>query len=783
MSPHATKFGEQVKALRLAGGWTQAELAESSGISERTVSDLERGLRAAVYPATARQLARALHVRQDDLATFLAAARGQGEQGASGPSQLASDSPPWSRLPVPLTRLVGREVDLAIVLSLVRAPETRLVTLIGPGGVGKTRLAAEVATITQDEFAGGSFFVNLSAIDQPGMVLPAIGSAVGLLPGSGELAPLLSRRLGEESALVVLDTFEHVVAAAPAIAELAAACPSLTVLTTSRTGLHVRGEREVPLHPLAVRTAGLPEAAPAPAVELFIERVAAVAPGLPITSATTDVVADICARLDGLPLAIELAAARVKHMSLSDLLMHLDHRLDPLVGGARDLPSRHQTMRGALDWSYALLGAAEMRLFRCLSVFRGGFGLEAAEAVFGSNSASRSLDVLSTLSALVDSSLVLVEAGTSGQSRYRLLDVIREYAVERAVTAGEREPLRRRHAEYCLAIAERAEPELRGSDQQDWYARLLENEGNYRAALTWALEVGQGEMALRLAGALWMFWRWAGLFAEGRAWLDVALAAGADSPLEVRCQGFWGAGWLAFHAGDYRRTGELGEEMLLLLVGRADALQRRNALTLVGNAALADGRNEAAVAALAEALAICSALGTSWHLATSQLNLGTAELQSGRGTEARTLLERALAIYRELGDDHFTARVLIQLGYSALSLGQPADAAIHIERAMGIVAGLGNGWSIAEGLEAVAALHSDTDPRLAALLGGAAERLRERIAMRPHPADVRINRAHLERVRAQMPGNAFEDSWNEGGRITLESAVGLALKTESNTNI
>jgi len=258
LSPHATKFGEQVKALRLAGALTQAELAESSGISERTVSDLERGLRAAVYPATARQLARALHVRQDDLATFLAAARGQGEQGASAPSQLASDSPPWSRLPVPLTRLVGREVDLAIVLSLVRAPETRLVTLIGPGGVGKTRLAAEVATITQDEFAGGTFFVNLSAIDDPGMVLPAIGSAVGLLPGSGELAPLLSRRLGEELALVVLDTFEHIVAAAPAIAELAAACPSLTVLTTSRTGLHVRGEREVPLHPLAVRTAGLP---------------------------------------------------------------------------------------------------------------------------------------------------------------------------------------------------------------------------------------------------------------------------------------------------------------------------------------------------------------------------------------------------------------------------------------------------------------------------------------------------------------------------------------------
>ena len=773
LSPHATKFGEQVKALRLAGALTQAELAESSGISERTVSDLERGLRAAVYPATARQLARALHVRQDDLATFLAAARGQGEQGASAPSQLASDSPPWSRLPVPLTRLVGREVDLAIVLSLVRAPETRLVTLIGPGGVGKTRLAAEVATITQDEFAGGTFFVNLSAIDEPGMVLPAIGSAVGLLPGRGELAPLMSRRLGEELALVVLDTFEHIVAAAPAIAELAAACPSLTVLTTSRTGLHVRGEREVPLHPLAVRTAGLPEAAPAPAVELFIERLAAVAPGLPVTSATTDVVTDICARLDGLPLAIELAAARVKHMSLSDLLMHLDHRLDPLVGGARDLPSRHQTMRGALDWSYELLGAAEMRLFRCLSVFRGGFGREAAEAMVGSNSAARSPDVLSTLSALVDSSLVLVEAGTSGQARYRLLDVIREYAVERAVTAGEREPLRQRHAEYFLAIAERAEPELRGSDQQDWYARLLEDEGNFRAALTWAPEVGEAEVALRLAGALWMFWRWAGLFAEGRAWLGAALAAGEACPQEVRCQGLWGAGWLAYHHGDYEQTDEAGRR--LLSVGN-DGLERRNALTLIGNAALAEGRGEDAVTALGEALAVCERLGISWHLGTSLLNLGIALLYSSRAPEGRALLERARATYEELGDRHFTARTLRQLGYASLVMGQPAAAAAQIRRGMEMAADLGDDWSIAEGLEAVATMCSESAPRTAALLAGAAERLRERISMRPHPSDASINRAYLDLARERLPAGAFDDAWREGQGMALESGVGLALE-------
>jgi tetratricopeptide (TPR) repeat protein len=503
--------------------------------------------------------------------------------------------------------------------------------------------------------------------------------------------------------------------------------------------------------------------------------------GFDASPAALELVADICTRVDGVPLAIELAAARVKHMSVRELRTQLSHRLEPLVGGARDLPARQQTMRGTHDWSYALLGADEMRLFRCLAAFRGGFGSEAAAMMTRSAESSSAADVMGPLSILVDSSLALVEPGATGEGRYRLLDITREYAVERSVTAGEFDALRRRHAEYFLAQAELAEPELRSREQQQWHARLLENEGNYRAALTWALEVGKGEVALRLAGALWMFWRWAGLFAEGRAWLDAALAAGTDCPLEVRCQGFWGAGWLAFHAGDYRRTGELGEEMLRLLAGRDDALQRRNALTLVGSAALADGRNDAAVAAYGEALSVCSGLGPSWHLATSQLNLGTAELQSGQSIGARELFERALAIYEQLGDQHFTARVLVQLAYSALSMGQPADAAIQIERAMEIFAELGDGWSIAEGLEAVAALHSDTDPRYAAVLGGAAERLRERIAMRPHPSDARINKAHLVRARAQLPGGEFDDAWSEGRGMTLESAVRLALRAESNT--
>jgi predicted ATPase/transcriptional regulator with XRE-family HTH domain len=767
-----TGFASRIRTLRVGAGLTQAELAESAGVSERTISDLERGLRTTIYPATARQLAVALNIGGDELASFLTEARGR-DRGPALPEIAPLPSEQRSRLPVPLTRLLGRKPEVAAVLALIRDSGTRLATLVGPGGIGKTRIAIEVAASAEVDFPGGTSFVSLSDADDPEMVLPLIATAVGLPPVSGNLHQALAQRFSEGRALVVLDTFEHLVAAAPAVARLLEAAPELTLLATSRIPLHLRGEREVPVLPLPV---GRDPGEAAPAVELFLERAAAVAPGLDTSTAATGLVVEICARVDGVPLAIELAAARTKHMSLNDLKVQLDHRLEPLVGGARDLPARQRTMRGTHDWSYALLGAAEMRQFRCLAALRGTFGRDAAEMMTHPVEASAPTDIVDPLSILVDSSLVAMEPGATGEPRYRLLDITREYAVERSVMAGEFDALRRRHADYFLAQAELAEPELRGRNQQQWHARLSQDEANFRAALTWALEAGQGEVALRMGAALWMFWRWAGLFAEGRSWLEAALTAGHDSPLELRCQAYWGAGWLAFHAGDYKRTGEVGEEMLRLLSGRDGGLERRNGLTLVGNAALATGRDDAAIATYGEALAICSKLGTSWHLATSYLNLGTAERQSGRGAEARAHFESALAIYQELGDRHFAARILLQLGYAALSMGQPADAAKHIEQAMETIVQLGDGWSMAEGLEAEAALHGESDPRLAALLGGAAERLRERIAMRPHPADARLIKTQLDRAQAQLPGSAFDDFWDEGRSMALDAVLGLALK-------
>jgi non-specific serine/threonine protein kinase len=382
---------------------------------------------------------------------------------------------------------------------------------------------------------------------------------------------------------------------------------------------------------------------------------------------------------------------------------------------------------------------------------------------------------MASLMDLVDSSLVLAGAGASGEARYRLLDVTREYAVERSTVAGEFEGLRRRHADYYLALAQRAEPELRGSQQRDWYARLHDDEANFRSALTWALKVGEAEAALRLAGALWMFWRWAGLFSEGRVWLDAALAIGEGCPLEVRCQGMWGAGWLAYHHGDYGRTGELGRQMLTILAGNDDQLLRRNALTLVGNSALAEERDEDAIAALQEALTLCESLGTSWHLATSLLNLGTTYLHAGDDAESRRLNERALAMYEELGDQHFAARARIQVGYAWLLTADTERAAGLMTRAMEMAAEIGDAWGMADGLEAIATLHSESDPRQAALLAGAAAQLRERIAMRPHPPDGVINRRYLERARGLIGVAEFDAMWAKGAAMTPEEAVELAL--------
>jgi tetratricopeptide (TPR) repeat protein len=498
-----------------------------------------------------------------------------------------------------------------------------------------------------------------------------------------------------------------------------------------------------------------------------------------------ETVSAICERLDGLPLAIELAAARTRHLSPANLLRQLEHCLDPLVGGARDLPARHQTMRAALDWSYDLLDEPQSRLFRALSVFRGGVGLDAAAEVAGVGLER----ALALVSALVDASLVVLEHDRADLPRYRLLDVIREYAAERAQAAAELEALSERHARHFLALAEALGPALRGDEQQRAQERLLLEEGNLREALTSALRGGSSQVALRLAGALWMFWRRAGMFAEGRRWLDAALAAGEDCPPETRLQALWGAGWLAFQQGDYARTEAAGRRMLQLVeesrgvLADGGSIERRNGLTLVGMAAVGEDRGGDALEALGEALELCRGMGTTWHRATSLLNYGGALMHSGRVSEGAELLEEALAIYEELGDREFLARASIQLGYAALLGCDRKAAEARIRRGMEVFAQIGDAWGIAEGLEAVATLlgaaddsDEDSDAVSAAVLVGAAERLRERISARPHPADARLTARQLERARRRLSPGRWDEARRDGYSRPLPGVLQIALK-------
>lgn len=765
MSRGPSQFGGRVRALRVAVALTQAELAERSGISERTVSDLERGLRHSVYASTARQLAAALGIGADDLAEFLRTAG-----GASGSA--ASIGGATAGLPRPITPILGRRAELAAIRRLIRRHDVRLVTVLGPGGIGKTRLAVEVAHSAGAEFEAGRYFVDLSRFEDPSQVRPAIGIAFGVQPDSADLLMAIANRVSTGHSLLVLDTFEHLAPAASVVAELLAACPTLTVIVTSRAPLQLRGEQQVRLEPLRING---PEA---PAVSLFLERAHAARPQLHIDAAGLQLVRDICSAIDAVPLAIELAAARVRHMSLSELASQLESPLGPLVGGTIDLPVRQQTMRGAIDWSCRLLAAEARTLLLTLSVFRGGCSRSDVDGIAGAPGSDALLD---PLSALVDASLVIHETTASGESRFRMLDVTRKYASEQAAAAGELDGLRSRHARHFCMAAERAESESRGSDQRRWYEALLIDEPNFRAALAWAMGAGEGELALRMAGSLWMFWRWAGLYAEGRRWLEAALAAGSAAPLLVRLQGMWGAGWLAYHQAEYRRTTELGREMLHLLdstpleTAADKRLWPRNALTLLGSAALADGDTVAAIAALEEAQRLGEEIGPGWHAATSLLNLGTALLYSGRAAEASDHFRRSIVAYESVGDQYFLARALIQLGYAALATSARGDAEAAITRAIQMVATSSAEWGLAEGLEAVATLRSSDHPRKAVILAGAAERIRERISMRPHPADRSINERHLRSAQGRMGEADYERARQAGRNLSPEDAISLAL--------
>ncbi|HEV3474350.1 MAG TPA: adenylate/guanylate cyclase domain-containing protein, partial [Actinomycetota bacterium] len=436
---------------------------------------------------------------------------------------LPSDFPPPktldarpNNLPTRLTRFIGRGPEIMAVEDLLE--NTRLLTLTGPGGTGKTRLSLQVASEMLPRFEDGAFFVDLSPITDPSLVATSIADAVGAKEEPGRsVGDTLQDHLRDKELLLVLDNFEQVTAATDVVQLLLNCAPRLKLLVTSRIVLHLSGEQEYPVPPLALpdpaHLPGLEALSQFEAVALFIDRARAVKPDFAVTNENAPAVAEICARLDGLPLAIELAAVRVKLLSPQSMLARLGQRLPLLTGGARDLPERQRTLRGAIEWSHDLLDDAKRSLFARLAVFQGGCTLEAAEAVCGTD-----LDVLDGLASLVDESLLRRSETTDGELRFGMLETIREFAAERLAESGQQEKLRRRHAEWVMAFAEEAEPEIVGENQALWLDRTEREHDNIRAALRWANDHGEGEIALRTGASLWRFWQQRGHLREGRQW-------------------------------------------------------------------------------------------------------------------------------------------------------------------------------------------------------------------------------------------------------------------------
>lgn len=769
-------FGTLLRRYREAAGFTQEDLAQTAGLSANAVSQLERGLRRRPYPHTVRALADALVLSEQEMVSLLASVP---KRGAT--ASLAMAVAPV--LPDPLTLLVGRERDMVAAASLLESDDTRLVTLVGPGGVGKTRLALAVAGRIGDGFPDGVAFVALASVTDPNMVVPSVARALGLREaGSLPASELVHRYLRDKRLLLVLDNFEHLLKAVPEVATLLASCPSLNVLATSRAPLRLRGEQEYYVEPLAVPdTSGAPDVrgvAGSPAGQLFLSRARQANPHFSLTDRNAAAVAAICGRLGGLPLALELAAAKVRFLSPTELLSRLDEVLRS--GGARDLPERQRTLRATLDWSYDLLREPERALFRRLSVFAGGFSLEAAQAAGGAEEDS-TMDALGVLESLVEQSLVTVEPDTTGDSvRYGMLEPVRHYALEKLAEAGEEEQAHERYARYYEALAQRAEPELRGPDQAQWLNLLEEENSNLRAVLAWTTRNRSEELGLRIATSLRRFWSVRGYLEEGHRWLETALASCPASDPSPRAEVLRGLGEMTLEQGEPGRAIGLFEESLALERRLGNKAGVASALQGLGEAILWRGDHMQAALLCKESVTLRREAGDRQGLAMSLNALGLVKIQQGDHERALALLEEGLALAQEVEDVWVVAVNLDNLGWANLGRSDLERSARSFGGSLRLYRELGEKWLAADCLDGLARVASaQGNPVRAARLWGAAQSLCEAIGATTTPLDQAAYERHLAAACTSLGEVAFTAAWAKGRVMEPEEAVAEALSEDA----
>jgi predicted ATPase/DNA-binding XRE family transcriptional regulator len=669
-------FGSRLKQLRQEHGLTQDALAERVGCATQTIRKIEGGQRRPSYQIAAK-LAEQLGIAPEDRASFIRSSRDEPrEEQIEPPTQTVSETQPASLPPAPrnlptlLTRLIGRQQEVISARQLLLREDLRLLTLIGPGGTGKTRLGVEVAAGLEDRFDDGVVFVNLVPIHDPALVVPTIADAVGIGEEGGR--PRLERLkegLRAKRLLLVLDNFEQVNSAAGLVADLLSSCPGLKALVTSREVLRVRGEHVFAVHPLPIlvskRASASDLLSQSAAVQLFAERAVAAKPDFAITDENAPAVAELCQRLDGLPLAIELAAARSTLFPPEAMLARLGSRLKLLTGGPRDLPARQQTLRNTIAWSYDLLTEREQKLFRRLCVFIGGCTLDAIAAVC---TAAGDLDseIIDGLGSLIDKSLLWQDARASSEPWFLMLETIREYGLEQLERSGEAEVTRRAHAYYYKQLVERSERELWGAAQEQSLDRLEQEHDNLRAALAWHIAHDEGVApALWMAGCLWRFWDMRGHWTEGQQWLEQALSRRAGEAPAQRWLALHGAGNLALDLGEYARAKAYYEESLTLT--RQLKIQHgiANSLMNLSQVAFYQGEIRDAIELQEQALAIHREMGNNIGIAIGLHNLAEVLEQQGDYDRAATFAEESLARYRELRDSRGMAWAIHDLAILA----------------------------------------------------------------------------------------------------------------------